>query len=106
MTDPYDYRQEDHAREVERALMYIEQAQRKCEEIARSLADDGAEERLTDALRTAAGALRAEHNRLLNRSHFPVPEDGPESGSGTETAETLLESRREEPPGDQQRMAL
>lgn len=79
LEQPYDYTQEDHAREVERALMYIAQAQRKSAEIASALAKGGAEERLVIALRTAASALRAEHNRLLNRTHFPVPDDLPES---------------------------
>jgi hypothetical protein len=106
--DPYDYRQEDHVREVERALMYIEQAQRKCEEIAASLAQEGAEDRLIDGLRTAAGALRAEHNRLLNRSHFPVP-DGPGEAPATDGEGALGESagdQESQAGADQQRMVI
>jgi len=86
-SEPYDYSHEDHIREVERALMYIAQARRKAEEIAAALAKEGAEERLVTGLQTAAAALRAEHNRLLNTSHFPVPDDA--TGNDPADAETL-----------------
>ena len=106
-SEPYDYTREDHVREVERALMYIEQAQRKCEEIARSLVKEGAEERLITGLWTASAAMKAEHNRLLNRSHFPVP-DQPEAAEETAEADaTLLDASGEGPrPDDQQKMAI
>ena len=104
---PYDYTQEDHIREVERALMYIEQAQFKCEQIAAALAKDGAEERLINGLATAASALKAEHNRLLNTSHFPVPDEPePAAEPADSQADTLLDSEPGEPPTEQQRMAL
>ena len=105
--EPYDYTQEDHVREVERALMYIEQAQAKCEQIAKSLAKDGAEERLVTGLWTAASALKAEHNRLLNTSHFPVP-DEPASAAESADSQTgsLLDSESGPSPSEQQRMAL
>lgn len=109
MPEPYDYTQEDHIREVERALMFIAQAKRKCEQIATALAKENAEPRLVNGLETAASALRAEHNRLLNTSHFPVPDEPPAgaAGKGDETlAESLPAGEGDEPAHDQQRMAL
>lgn len=106
---PYDYTQEDHIREVERVLMYIDQAQRKAEEIASELARDGAEARFVDGLATAAAALRAEHNRLLNTTHFPVPDEpAAKSANAGPASETLLSSQDPQPPSvdDQQRMAI
>jgi hypothetical protein len=106
MSEPYDYTQEDSVREVERALMYIEQAQRKCEEIAGSLAKAGAEERFVTALWTASSAMKAEHNRLLNTSHFPVP-DEPQETEEDKPARTLLDEGIDGPgPDDQQKMAI
>lgn len=84
-------------REVERAMLFIAGAQRKAEAIATELEGQGADEQYVNALRTAAGALRAEHNRLLNSTHFTVPDeplqDFPE-----------VEERKED--SDQQRMAI
>ncbi|MGH2950448.1 MAG: hypothetical protein ACRDKX_00180 [Solirubrobacterales bacterium] len=110
MEEPYDYTQEDHAREVERVLMYIAQAQRKAEEIAAALEKDGAEERFVNGVRTAAAALWAEHNRLLNTTHFPVP-DGPPAKPDQQSADggSLLDEAADSdgaPPADQQRMAI
>ncbi len=106
-SEPYDYTQEDHAREVERVLMYIAQAYRKAEEIGAALAKDEAEERFVNGLRTAVAALRAEHNRLLNTTHFPVPEERPQAEAPSEDgSSSLLDSEADEPPADQQRMAI
>ena len=84
-------------REVERAMLFIADAQRRAEKIADELESADAEDRYVNALRTAAGALRAEHNRLLNSTHFTVPDepiaDFPE-----------IEERRKD--SDQQRMAI
>ena len=109
MSEPYDYTQEDHAREVERVLMYIAQAQRKAEEIACELTREGAEARFVNGLTTAAAALKAEHNRLLNTTHFPVPDQAPDEASPADDASpSLLEAERapETAASDQQRMAL
>ena len=110
MDEPYDYTQEDHAREVERVLMYIAQAHRKAEEIAAQLAKEGAERRFVDGLETAAAALLAEHNRLLNTTHFPVPEDPPaKPGAGSGDALAPSEDGEQQQltgSSDQQRMAL
>ncbi len=111
MEQPYDYTEEDHIREVERALMYIAEAKQKAEEIAEALEREGAEQRLISGLRTAAAALRAEHNRLLNTSHFPVPDAGAGSSQQRESepGASLLEPRdatADEPAVDQQRMAI
>jgi hypothetical protein len=73
MTSTHDRAQEDHLRDVDRVLLYISQARVKAEEIAEALAKDGAEERLVSALRTAAGAMAAEHKRLMNSTFYIVP---------------------------------
>lgn len=64
-------------------------------------------------LETAAAALRAEHNRLLNRTHFPVPEDSltgsQPDGEAVDTAGTSLDQEADEDAravSDQQRMAI
>ena len=89
---------EDELRDVERVMMYIAEAHRKAEEMARKLAAEGAQERIVKALQTASAALRAEHNRLLNSTHFVVPDTplpamppSPEEGDAA---------------SDQQRMAI
>lgn len=84
-------------REVERAMLYIADAQRKAEAIAAELERTVAEEHYVNALRTAAGALRAEHNRLLNATHFTVPDE-------PIAAFPEVEERPADP--DQQRMAI
>lgn len=88
---------EDAMRDVERVMMYIAQAQRKADEIAQSLAKTGTDEQIVAALQTASGALRAEHNRLLNRTHFVVPD---------EPLTALPDVPAEDDPGNQQRMAI
>lgn len=97
VTAPPNNSQEDTLRDVERVMMYIAEAQRKAEEMASELAAKGAEERIVAALQTAAGALRAEHNRLLNRTHFVVPD---------EQLPEFPEQPVEEDASDQQRMAI
>ncbi len=84
-------------REVERAMLYIADAQRKAERTAAQLEAEGAEARYVNALRTAAAALRAEHGRLLASTHFTVP-DEPLRGGG--------EDLKREEGASQQRMAL
>ena len=78
-------------------MLFIADAQRRSERIADELESAGAEDRYVNALRTAAGAMRAEHNRLLNSTHFTVPDeplaDFPD-----------VEERQED--SDQQRMAI
>lgn len=98
MAEPSDEAREHALREVERAMMYIAQARRKAEQIAGALAADGAEDRYVDALRTAAAALNAEHNRLLNSTHFVVPDEP--------LTEFPPEADDEAQRDDQQRMAL
>jgi len=106
MEEPYDYTQEDHAREVERVLMYIAQAHRKAKEIVAQLAKDGAEQRFVDGLQTAAAALLAEHNRLLNTTHFPVPDGGEPAPEAGDPAQETLGVEPESPGSTQERMAL
>jgi hypothetical protein len=99
MADVQDDRaRESHLREVERAMLYIAEARLKADVVADALEKDGADARHVTALRDAAEALRAEHNRLLSRTHFHVPED--------ELAETRERNEPQELDEHQQRMAV
>lgn len=94
---PQQAANEDELRDVERVMMYIAEAQRKADEMAGKLASEGAQERVVAALQTASAALRAEHNRLLNSTHFVVP-DTP--------LPKFPSSPEEDAASDQQRMAI
>jgi hypothetical protein len=88
---------EDELRDVERVMMYIAEAQRKADEMGRKLASEAAPERVVAALLTASAALRAEHNRLLNSTHFVVPGD---------PIPKFPANPDEDEASDQQRMAI
>lgn len=87
MTRPQDRAQEDHLRDVDRVLLYISEAKLKAEEMAQALAKDGAEQRLVSALRTAAGAMAAEHKRLMNSTFYCVPAEQERMEVGGDDAE-------------------
>lgn len=87
---------EDALRELERVMMYIAEAQRKAEDVGDALARGEADSKFVTALKTAASALRAEHNRLLNSTHFDIPE----------TPIPSLEAEEEREAAEQQRMAI
>lgn len=67
-------RAEEHFREVERTMLYVDEAARKATEAAASLKEDGAAEHLVAALETTARALRAEHKRLIQSVYWRAPE--------------------------------
>jgi hypothetical protein len=76
-------RDESHYRESERIMLLIDSAARKASDAARELERDGAEAHLVAALDTAAGALRADHKRLMQTVYWHVPKDQ-ERLSGTD----------------------
>lgn len=67
-------REEEHFRQVERALLYADDAARKIAEIAAGLKKDGAAPHLVVALETAADAVRADHRRLMKSVYFRAPD--------------------------------
>ena len=66
-------REEEHFRQVERAMLYAEEAARKMAAIAADLAKDGAPEHLVTTLTTAAGSIRDEHRKLVKSVYWRAP---------------------------------
>lgn len=73
--DQKQKQEERHFRQVEKALLYIDDAARQIGRIADGLDDDGCDPHLVKALREAAAAARAEHRELIKRVYFRAPED-------------------------------
>lgn len=66
-------RDEEHFRQVERALLYADDAARRIGEISAVLKKDDASPHLVAALETAADAVRADHRRLMKSVYFRAP---------------------------------
>lgn len=66
-------REEEHFRKVEGAMMDVEYAARRLSEAAKELKKDGAAPYLIAALETAAGAVRADHSRLVKSVYWRPP---------------------------------
>lgn len=67
-------REEEHFREVERAMLYVDEAARKVAEAAEALKQDGATPHLIAALETAAGSIQADHKRLIKSVYWKAPQ--------------------------------
>jgi hypothetical protein len=65
---------EAHYLEVENVLLYVSEARQRAEKAYRRLQKDGAEAHLVAELRESEERLRAEHQRLLQRTFHAVPE--------------------------------
>jgi hypothetical protein len=81
--------EEARFRKVEGAMLHVEDAARRLAEVAEELKrDNDAPAYLVAALETAAGAVRADHQRLMKSVYWPAPiQTRPELGSrakGTE----------------------
>ena len=74
MNSAHQAKDEEHFREIERAMLYVDEAARKTEQAAEALKSDGAAAHLIAALETAAGALRADHKRLIKSVYWKAPE--------------------------------
>jgi hypothetical protein len=66
-------REEEHFRKVEGAMLHAEDAARRLDEAAKELKKEGAPPHLVVALETAAGAIRADHGRLMKSVYWHVP---------------------------------
>lgn len=69
-------REEEQYRQVEAAMLHVDDAARRVQRTADALAKDGAPSHLVAALETAAGALRADHKRLIRSAYWQAPDDG------------------------------
>lgn len=65
---------EAHFAEIEKALLYISEARQRAERAARTIAKDGAETHLVEALEEAERELEALGRRLMQRTYFAVPD--------------------------------
>jgi hypothetical protein len=66
-------RNESHFREIDVAMMYVEEARARAERAAKELRRDGAEPHLVEALEDAREQLSATQKRLIQRTFFAVP---------------------------------
>jgi hypothetical protein len=66
-------REEAHYRRVEGAMLHVEDAARRLSEAAAELKREGAAAHLVSALETAAGAVRADHARLMKSVYWQAP---------------------------------
>jgi hypothetical protein len=73
MTAAEQRREEAHFRKVEGAMLHVEDAARRLDEAAKELKKDGASPHLVAALETAAGAVRADHSRLVKSVYWGAP---------------------------------
>lgn len=64
---------EDHFYEIESVLLYIAEARQRAAKACESLRKQGAEPHLIAAAETAEAAMRAEHRRLVQATHFATP---------------------------------
>lgn len=73
MTAAEQVREEEHFRKVEGAMLHVEDAARRLDEAAGELKKEGAAPHLVAALETAAGAVRADHSRLVKSVYWGAP---------------------------------
>lgn len=66
-------REEEHFRKAEGAMLYLEDAARRVDEIAKELKRDGAEAHLVEALEAAADAAREDHAQLMKSVYWRAP---------------------------------
>ena len=66
---------EAHFAEIEKALLYISEARERAERAARTIAKDGAEAHLVEALEETERELEALGRKLMQRTYFAVPDD-------------------------------
>jgi hypothetical protein len=74
--DPSQKKDEEHFRQVERALLFVDDAARKVSRIADDLRSDDADPELVTAIQAAGDALRADHRQLMKSVYFRPPGSG------------------------------
>lgn len=76
MTAAEQRQEEAHFRKIEGAMLHLEDAARRLDEAAKELQKEGAAAHLIAALETAAGAVRADHSRLVKSVYWGAPSSG------------------------------
>lgn len=71
--DARQKKDEEHFRQVERALLYADDAARKIAKIAGDLRKDGADPHLIEALEAGSEAVRGDHREMMKRVYFRAP---------------------------------
>ncbi len=66
---------ESHFAEIEKTLVYVSEARERAERSARTIAKDGAEVHLVEALEEAERDLEALGRTLMQRTYFAVPKE-------------------------------
>lgn len=73
--DPEQQRDEEHYRQIERALLYADDAARKIGKIAEELRRAGCDADLVAALEGGSDAIRSEHREMTKSVYFRAPKD-------------------------------
>ncbi|HET7417339.1 MAG TPA: hypothetical protein VFJ61_06925 [Solirubrobacterales bacterium] len=84
--------EEAQFRKVEGAMLHVEDAARRLAEAADELKQDDAPAFLIAALETAAGAVRADHKRLMKSVYWPAVADDQQELAPSEDAQQRLAS--------------
>lgn len=79
-------REEEHFRQVEGAMVFLEDAARRLDGTAKELKKAGAEAYLVEALEAAAGAARENHAQLMKSVYWRAPAGEQEELIGREEA--------------------
>lgn len=88
--DAQQKKDEEQFRQVERALLYADDAARKIAKIVDGLRKDGADPHLIEVLQAGSDAVRAEHREMMKRVYFRAPGAGAQQGLlGDEQPERL-----------------
>lgn len=74
--DPEQKRDEQRYRQIERALLFADDAARRIAQIAEEIKQGGADPDLVQALESGSEAIRAEHRQMMKRVYFRPPATG------------------------------
>lgn len=89
---PHQAKEEAQFRKVEGAMLHVEDAARRLTEAAEALKREDAPAYLVAALETAAGAVRADHKRLMKSVYWPAVDGQQELAPPAEGAQQRLAS--------------
>jgi hypothetical protein len=85
-------REEAQFRKVEGAMLHVEDAARRLTEAASELKKEEAPAYLVAALETAAGAVRADHKRLMKSVYWPTLDEGQQELAAVEDEQQRIAS--------------
>jgi hypothetical protein len=85
-------KEEAQFRRVEGAMLHVEDAARRLGEIADELKREDAPAYLVAALETAAGAVRADHKRLMKSVYWPAATEAQQEMAPAEGEQQRLAS--------------